>query len=342
MRSIRIVSAALGLAVLSSGCASGGDAPIQIGSKHVAVDLAFKDDAKADAPKPPILVEVPAFNPTDTFGLPRVIAAPGKPAPTVDCAVAPPGAPAEEVAPITITEPPRAGVYPALLKGHFDIVLGETHQPFDVTTKTTVTYANVKTNGTGADKTFSYDVIVKLADTTTTTSFLIRPASLDVQFVRQVSVTGPETRTFEPLAPMTWYQMKGVGSGPGGSGQWSSAGSDPAGTRVLTLEGSNVERERVDVCGTVHESFRVFQREHARALGTSDGVSSYDTTEPDPGSPNVYNVATQLGGLILRTQYHYTQSGTGFGADGKAVAVTANVDATLALLSTSPRSGSGA
>jgi hypothetical protein len=285
---------------------------------------------------------VPAFNPTDTFGLPRIVAMPGKPAPAVECAVAPPGSPAQESSPVTITNAPRAGVYPALLQGRFDIVVGDVHTPFDVKTKTTVTYANVKTNGTGAEQTFSYDVIVKLGDTTTTTSFLTRPASLDVQFVRQVSVTGADTRMFEPLAPLTWYQMKGVGTGPNGSDQWNSAGSDPAGARVLTLQGSNAERERLDVCGTVHESFRVLQREHARALGTSGGVSSYDTTEPDPGSPNVYNVATQLGGLVLRTQYHYTQSGTATGSDGNSVPVTATVDATLSLLSVTPRSGSGA
>jgi hypothetical protein len=336
-----MVCAALAVVVMASGCARQGASPIQIGSKHVAVDLAFKDDAKADPPKPPIMVELPAFNPTDTFGLPRIVAAPGKPAPSVECAAAPPGTPAEEIAPVTITEPPRAGVYPALLKGRFDLVVGDVHHPFEGETKTTVTYANVHTNGTGAEQTFSYDVIVKLGDTTTTTSFLTRPASADVQFVRQVSVTGADTRTFEPVAPMTWYQMKGVGTGPEGTDQWNSAGSDPAGARVLTLQGSNVERERLDVCGTVHESFRVLQREHARALGSS-GVSSYDTTEPDPGSPNVYNVATQLGGLVLRTEYHYTQSGTATGPDGNPVPVTATVDATLRLLSVSPRSGSGA
>ena len=347
-RAVGMVGIAVATVVLSGGCVSSGEPPLQIGSKRVAVDLRFKDDAKADPPKPPTVVELPPLNPTDTFGMPRILPTVTRheqPASTADCAAGPTDAPAREVAPTTFTKPPRAGSYPALLEGSFDISVGALHVPFQGKVETTVTYANVQANGTGAATTYSYDVIVKLGEASTTTSYLVRPASADVQLVRQVSVSPAGTSGFEPLQPMTWYQMKGVGTGPGDTDQWSSAGTDPARARTFTLEGSNVERERIDVCGAVHETFRVHQREHGRSLSPGSGVDTYDTTESafpavpggTSGSPNIYNVATQLGGLVLRTEYHYTQTGSTTNADGSRSSVTATVNASLTLLSTSPQ-----
>lgn len=356
-RRLRAIAAVLAL-VTTASCANRGS-PIQIGSKRVAVDLQFKDDTKADAPKPPIVLELPAINPSNTLALdlpkqvpPRVV-----PAPVDPCPAAPAGTPARELAPTKITQPPRMGVYPARVEGKFDITVGASQLTFQGRAPATVAYGNLQKTGTGDATIYSYDVIVKLGTTsTTTTSFVLRPASGDVQLVRQVTVSPTGTDSFQPAQPMTWYVMSGVGTGPENTDQWSSAGLDPTTSHMLTLQGSNVARDHVDVCGAVHDSFRSQQREHGlSASPMAPGLFTYDTTEPSgyvptgvpatppggdaKGSPNIYDIAPQFGGLVLRTGYHYTKSETTAGAGGTMVSATMAVDATLTLLSTVPTAG---
>jgi hypothetical protein len=222
-----------------------------------------------------------------------------------------------------------------------------------------------------ADSTsYTFDYSFTVLGTTTTDSFLMTQS--DIQLVQQVVQSSYGTTTFTPTSPMTWYQMKGEGKGTGGGDQWTSAGFDPNIGESSTISGSNVKREQVDLCGAVFDSYRVEQKEHSVIFDKASPTApkTYDTKEPETvggtnvnqtandsgvsptipppaggavsnpltrdGSANVYNIATQLGGLILSAGYHYTQVTTVPGPGGAAVPFSLDADYDLVLLSATP------
>lgn len=336
---------ALAIAVLAASCGDGGATHVTIGLKRVGVDLAFRDDEQPGAPVSvgeiiaPLAVAAP-FNLAParrSLRPPLRISSP--------CPPAPPGANPDRTAPAFITEPPKAGVYPALLKAKGQLIVGPLTFPLSGTIPTTVEYANVSkhevpavvfagTETAPAKVEWTYDHIVRLGTIESTSSFRLRPdeSTPDILLERRVETTEQTTTTFDPTE-LTWYQMLGEGRGAGGTDQWNSAGVDPASKWTATVQGSNTTREPVDVCGTMHDTYRVDQKER---IVSADPANPFEyRTKEDQGTPNVYNMATQLGGLVLRTEYHYTQTGTA-DYEGAKVAVTLDVDATLSLLRTEP------
>jgi hypothetical protein len=82
---------------------------------------------------------------------------------------------------------------------------------------------------------------------------------------------------------------------------WRSAGVDKARRTALSIEGSIESAQPVDLCGELVDSYRVVTKETFANLATGESSGT------DTDASNVYNVATQLGGLLIRTELHYTQ-----------------------------------
>jgi hypothetical protein len=56
------------------------------------------------------------------------------------------------------------------------------------------------------------------------------------------------------------------------------------------------------VCGTLHDALRIVVTERVVNLATGETSGTAD------GDPNVFHVASQLGGLVLREDVHFTQT----------------------------------
>jgi hypothetical protein len=93
------------------------------------------------------------------------------------------------------------------------------------------------------------------------------------------------------------------------------------------VQGQIVRREAVDVCGVMIDSYRVETTEQLVDLTT--GSTSGTTT----GTSNVYNVATQLHGFIVREQIRTTTRKADT-ATGTPVTIEMNYTSTA---STTPR-----
>lgn len=114
-----------------------------------------------------------------------------------------------------------------------------------------------------------------------------------LELVRLHERSEDDEMTVEPTPPVT---IVGLGQGEGDS--WNSAGMDPDTGMVIVIQGRIERRELVDVCGEVHDTYRVVSDE------TMVDFSSGFRRETE--EPTVYNVATQLGGLFLREEVHST------------------------------------
>jgi hypothetical protein len=81
----------------------------------------------------------------------------------------------------------------------------------------------------------------------------------------------------------------------GGEGtSWNSSGIDDKTHTTMLVQGKIAGREAIDVCGTMVDTYRVESTE--RMVNVESG---YNSTTND-GKPNVYNIATQFGGLIVQ------------------------------------------
>src|SRR5437879_1398022 len=75
---------------------------------------------------------------------------------------------------------------------------------------------------------------------------------------------------------------------------WNSAGIDPRDGTSMVVQGSVRKRTNVDLCGKLYDTYEIVSNEHIANLRT--GL----TSNTDQNDPNVYNVATQFGGLFVR------------------------------------------
>jgi hypothetical protein len=74
----------------------------------------------------------------------------------------------------------------------------------------------------------------------------------------------------------------------------------------MVVQGKILKRELVDVCGAVYDTYQVQSTERIVNLTSQYSSSTSDATDPSGGSghPNIYNIATQFGGLFLRDEEH--------------------------------------
>jgi hypothetical protein len=296
------------------------DKSVHLGVKRMSLDLAFKTDNNSlPPPAPPsapplqaVLAEVP-FQPSavELAAPPRV----GAPLPRLDlgppaCRTAAPDAVAERPATLSITTPPTIGIYPVRNVGTFTLDgLLKLSGPYPRRTHQEI--ANVKVaditelTGQVSGRTITYDVIRRNPLQTVTTTYTSQvqaraggPGTNELTLVKVVTTSSAGEMTFAPIPAITVMQYKGEGS------SWRSAGVDPTTGTAMVVQGSVEKKETVDLCGELVDSYRVVSHEQM-----TNAVSQY-SSQTDPSDPNVYNVATQFGGLMVRQHINTTTAFT--------------------------------
>ena len=299
-------------AVLAS-CAN-HQSQVQLGLKRITLDLAFKSAAKAPpiqqvlaAPQPmPVVAEL-------TGNLQPVVTSSGALPPFklqgFTCPKAAPGALPAAPAQVFITAPAQAGVYYVHNEGTFklDSALLKLAGPYPKRTDQAI--ANVSSadtkdaTGTVNGKKITYDVVERNPLQTITTTYVATTqtgvgATNDLKLVKRETKTSSGTVTFAPVPAITMMQFKGEGA------SWNSAGIDPANGTVMVVQGAVEKKEIVDVCGTLVDTYRVRSSEHVANV-----VDKLDY-KTDDNDPTIYNVATQLGGLVVRQHVNATTTFT--------------------------------
>ena len=319
---VRVAALACVAALTASGCAHHKER-ISFGLRRVAVDLAFKDETKA---KPPTVQQVLAAPqeavPPATFASvasPAQVSAPGPAITVPTCKTAAPTARPQASAPVVVSDPPKAGLYKQHNTGTFNIMAGTLrfNGPYPALSSMIVSNVRTTTNAgvgtfTAETKNVFFDVTQQGNGAVVITSYEATPTELDLLRVEQH--IGSVTTTFKPTPPITVMQFKDV------SAQWSSAGIDTDTGTAMVVQSQVVAHENVDVCGTVYDAYKVVSSEHV--VNPQTGYES----QTDPNDPNVYDVATQFGGIFIRQHVH---TSTAFTANNAPVQLDLNYTSTV-------------
>jgi hypothetical protein len=316
----------LGLA--SSAACGTGSADFDMSVRRVALSLAFKDPEKAKTVEPRVVVQLipappEALRPdADLANIP--LSVPAK------CPKAPEGAPVVDVGTYGILKPPTTGVYPRHNEGGLTLFgalpikipfprasvweisdLAEIPPPSPVEDPAAAIGGaenatdNFPPGEVAGAPMWEYTVTKKLTPQFTLVE-RYRLTSRRLLLLSRETITTEGSSVFTPDPPVSMLEHS-----DGEGHTWRSAGMDSATGTALVIDGSLERREPVDVCGTLHDTYRVVTVERMVNPATGD-VNS--TNEEDP---NVYFVASQLGGLVLREDLHFQQ--TIATADGAAI-----------------------
>lgn len=316
------------------GC-SGHRGTVDLGLKRYTLDLAFKDATKAPG-APSVAQILAAQEPVGGTGpLLSAVAEPVKPStvalvPLAACAKAPAGSLPD--VPVTggPNMPPKVGIYTQHVKGTFSLD-GLITLKGDVPPFSSMEIANVQdvstSDSTGAVRTVTYDVIERTVLSTTTTRYQsvsreiarnlpTAPSALasELDLVSAETKTATSRETFTPDQPVTIMQYNGEGA------VWKSVGVDNASGTTMVVQGTIAKREPIDVCGKLIDTFRVESTEHV-----TNPLSGYDS-QTAANDPNVYNLATQFGGLMVQV---HTSTTTTFTANGASETLVLNDLSTL-------------
>src|SRR4051794_36718493 len=337
------------IACLASACGFGHGSDFAIGFRRVALDLSYKDESLAKPAAPQQIASpqsLPAIPPFVAFQPPlsRVPQRSFPELPQKDpfaCPAA--GSDEHPEQPVTVfaTTPPKAGTY--LLHNDGKVQLNAL-ATFQMPKHSTIQIANVARSQTndpadpnGPTDIITWDVIQPgLSGQTITTyrsTFSPSPVvstveqaasqahapSGELDLVHLVIRSGDTTVDFLPTPPVTLMAFK---NGQGTS--WTSAGIDqrdgPDQGTSMAVQGSITKRTNVDLCGKVYDTYEVVSNEHIANLRT--GL----TSNTDPNDPNIYDVATQYGGLFV---HQHVTTTTTFPTQTGAVTIVSNYNQTF-------------
>jgi hypothetical protein len=259
---------------------------------------------------------------------------------TNTCPTASPDAHPEQPVTVFAQLPPKPGTYLQHNTGKFTLGEAAVSGTFQMPKHTLETIKNVTKKQiddpvNGLTDVITWDVVVPgLSGSTTTTyqttyagapatSTIAQAAGLpnshapagELDLVHLVIVSGDTTVDFMPSPPVTIMAFK---NGTGTS--WNSAGIDQRDGTSMVVQGSITKRVNVDLCGTLYDTYEVVSNEHITNLKT--GLAS----NTDPNDPNVYDIATQYGAMVLHQ--HITTT-TAFNTSAGTVTVVSNYDQTL-------------
>lgn len=337
-RRLLTLAVALGLVL----CACGGDRgpDFTIGFKRLALDLAYKDEKLPEYVAPNGVVVPPEVG----FLAPSFVAPKVAPPPAIavapKCPEAEPGKRPLKPATVFVTKPPPVGTYTTHVKGYAEIGAANPVR-INLPGRGVQEIRDVKQTNTedpinGPSQVITYDLFVPTLDGGTTTTYRVtyspattigtvtqnvpglpKAASGQLELIRLQIKSAAHNLDFQPDPPVTIMAFR---SGQGTS--WNSAGTDRRSGTSMVVSGSVSRRVNVDVCGDIYDTYEVISNEHIVNLET--GFRS----DTDPQDPNVYRVATNLGGLFVQQHIHATTSVLGDGAAAPSV-VTVNYDQTL-------------
>lgn len=305
----RLVGFVVLVAIASAACSNGGAPKLRLGVRAVALDLAFSNPKLAVPVEPEHIIRVIPAPPEVASGAVPLTAF--KPAPALRplCATAAADASVRKQATLGIFGPPAAGRYPRHNTGTFGISAGQLNLtlPYPPITRDDVDAAieveqppPYDLGGPGKPRpgsgVFEWNVVNTVtAEFVVTTRYRVTSAAL--QMVEQTTQTGEGSRTFTPAPPISILELgQGVGHA------WRSAGVDTDTRTAMVFDAKITTKSVVDACGTLVDAFRVEANE------TFVDLTNGQTSGTDSGNPNVYDIATQFGGLIARAEIHVTQA----------------------------------
>lgn len=304
-------------AVIAAACAPTSD-PFDFGIKRLALDLAFSEEELAEPVEPEVIVRIIPAPPEIVAEPERLQPPPPEPPPppppfVPDCPSAPPGAAPREVVTFDLSGPPAPGVYRrhntgtvTVTGGPFPITL-----PFPPETRWVIpAIEQVEQppllggdDGPLPPVTTSPEPVVFTewdVEKILTDTFRIidryRITDTGIELIRRTTVTVDGETVFEPTPPVLFFSL-----GPEGT-TWESNSVDLDNGTAMRLEGRTEAREVIDVCGEVFDTYRFTTAETVVNLNTGE------TSGTPSDAPNVHNIATHLGGLILREQITLDQT----------------------------------
>lgn len=312
---VRSIALAVVVALAAAACRS-AQPPLKLGARAIAVDLAFSDPKLAVPVPPEVIVQVIPAPPQVVSGGATLesVALPPQAMPSTQpssCRAAPEGAAPVTVAPVGVKAPPTPGIYPRHNTGTFGISAGALNLklPFPPTSTDELSAVREVAPATPLDVlgpageapsqpgsgVYEWTVLHTITPTfTTKTTYRLTADAIEI--VRQVTTSAAGEQVFEPSPPITLMALnQGVGA------SWRSAGVDKQRRTALSIEGRIESTQAVDLCGELVDSYRVVTKETFVNLATGE------TSGTNANESNVYNVATQYGGLLVRSELHYTQ-----------------------------------
>lgn len=297
----------LAAAALLSACA-GPEAPIDVGSKEVPIDLLLGATVKqvAQAPLPPL--EIPVTPQGLISFEPAPPPVPG--APAVTTTTAPPG-PCPEADPLdvpkkvaanNVTAPPKPGTYTARTVGRMRIG-GANAQDVLLNPSSKVEVANIVNEATGGS---TFDLTVTNGNASTTTTYRVLPLGVaapasPVAPPQTVPSNAPKPSPASPGLYVARVSSPGaVAFNPGAPGILvarfpldlgtvvDSAGSD--GATTTSWRSTVKAKETVDACGTPIDTYRIELTDGRTTTGNNAEAVTFTS---------VINLGTQYGGLPL-------------------------------------------
>lgn len=296
--------------VLASACGASEAPSPRLGVRPVALDFAFSQEELREPVEPKRIVRIIPAPPRVVSGevpLDENVTFP----PAPECVKPRKGTVVDEPATVFVKKPPKMGSYARHNTGTFGVRAGQLDLTLPFPPASSDMLSNLREvaprdpvsglfdespspeeEGSGV---WEWDAVHAITpEFTVMTRY--RLTDVAIQVVRRETKTQEGTSVFVPNPPVTLMELnQGVGD------SWRSSGADSRRRIAMNLEGRIEKTEVVELCGDVVDSYRVVTQETLVNLET--GESSGTNAE----KPNVYNIATQLGGLIASTEQHYTQ-----------------------------------
>lgn len=299
------------IAVVLPGCAK-HRSNVDLGLRRVTLDLAFKDESKAP-PKSALTAILGLQEPVggaqqllSQLGSGQItIKTPTNPFAAFACPSAPASAVPDEPVTGVVGKPPAIGTYNVRNQGTFaldgPLKLAGPYPPISSMKIVDISDDTANDETGSAVRTITFDVVETSALATTTTRYQsvtreiaralpTAPSALasELDLVSAETTSAGQTTTFHPTPPVTLMQYNGEGS------SWTSAGMDQSTGTLMTVRGSIIRREPIDVCGKLIDTFRVESNEQV-----TNPLTQY-SSQTATNDPTVYNIATQFGGLVVR------------------------------------------
>lgn len=299
--------------LLAVASCSPGRAGLDVGVRRTAVDLAFRDES-LPGPSPEIrrIFEKILVPPPNLPSFARTATNLPPPKPFQLCPKAPAGTLPQEAVKLRVTLPPAPGYYTYLVVGSVQITLPPPVGTFKLSMPPLLRpevrhikkapYSDSSGNPATA---IQYETFLRVGTFTVTELWQIRADGL--YLLERKLATGATTIAFHPSSPIRMYQFGGEGT------TWNNGGVDVDRKVAMVVQGKVARRDRVDVCGTVVDSYRIATAEN---VASSDGSYKSQTERfadcPEEAGDtcgtkaNYRNFATHLGPIPVRQEFHYT------------------------------------
>jgi hypothetical protein len=338
---IRLLTAVVLAATVAGACGGGGPTPLEIGFRRVALDLAFKDAEKAIPVEPQTIIrqfvestvsyeieEQELTGQQEPTVIRRVRVVPPRQA-ARECPVAPEGSTPQYPAFAVIKDPPTVGSYPRHNEGKLTVAVGTS--TFDlpvpplsrwdiprvefVKASTAANDREVETlnppdaareNATAFPEIPEFELTRRLMSgysQTDTYRYTYTGATGGdyLYLVKRVTVARGQERVFRPSPPIRIVRLN-VTEGNEVDAGVVHGGVDTDTNLAMTVQSQIVERELVDVCGEIADTYRVQIKENFVDLSkTPPEVSG---NEGD--TANFINFQFDKGLLIVREEVNST------------------------------------